>query len=288
VRTGAVRDLPNFYGPASEDDDAFPVLMRVREAHAVLHGNNGEGCILQGSQIPSAYCEYASSLRADGAYLAAHGNGLLLLHDVRAARTVLAFGSARAVPNEDGGVPIFEIAGRYASQWVEPDAYEGKTSAGRATTLRGPTCATPLGIGVLPDRSARVVCATDGGRISILSADGRMLWESREPLAALHPFTFMMTANDGRVLFEGWDRSRSDVRYVVDVIHPSITTLMVGSGHAVAQFDDGSVELFGKQDLAVGALRCVDGDRLLPFATCRSRFEVRGRLVPLPGMRSVR
>ena len=153
--------------------------------------------------------------------------------------------------------------------------------ASSKTELKSPTCEAPVALAMTSSGEPLVLCLNEQRHLTAVDAHGAVLWERAvEHASRARPWPELAT-RDARVLLRSGDSALVDTQYVVDIAHRSVTELVVAADYAIAHFDDDRVELFGDVSGAAKSVRCLSGNELLPFDSCRRRYEVAGRLVPL-------
>jgi hypothetical protein len=89
----------------------------------------------------------------------------------------------------------------------------------------------------------------------------------------------LVTRGGPFLYFEGVVNAGLSPNYRIDIRNNNRVDLFLGPNHAIARFpDDETIERFGDKSASEDALRCLDGDRLLPWSACSATYEVNGKL----------
>ena len=122
----------------------------------------------------------------------------------------------------------------------------------------------------------KVLCGDPGGRYRLAGADGPA---TPVLLPDVAPKQTRLVGRAGPFLwFTGVVNAGLGPAYRLDIRRGEHVDLFLGPGHAIARFADGTIERFGDPASNDAALRCLDGDRLLPWSACGAAFEVDRKL----------
>lgn len=122
-----------------------------------------------------------------------------------------------------------------------------------------------------------VFCPGVQGKATTLTGPDGKTNELVLPASANH-LTHLVGPSGPYLFFAGVVNTGLTPAYRVDTRGGAPVRYFLGTGHAIALLGDGKIERFGDAAANDDALRCLDGDRLLPWSACSTAFTVEGRL----------
>jgi hypothetical protein len=130
--------------------------------------------------------------------------------------------------------------------------------------------------GVTVFRDGPVVLCGREGKPALARVDGSV---STIALPDDAPKNTRLVNKGGSFLFfSGVVNAGLSPAYRIDPRNNDRVDLFLGGNHAIARFTNGTIERLGDLKASEEALRCLDGDRLLPWSACSAAYEVNGTL----------
>ena len=145
-----------------------------------------------------------------------------------------------------------------------------------ATQEKRPLPCTAFGARVFRDGPI-VFCPGYQGKPSTLTGPDGKASTLALPASANH-LTHLVGMAGTYLYFAGVVNAGLTPAYRIDARSQAVVAYFLGTDHAIARHPDGKIERFGDAAANDDALRCLDGDRLLPWSACSTAFTVEGRL----------